>query len=95
MVVRNTLIACGAHVLRFNGQSWLENSGLYPSNPDSGSEQRYAYGPDSAARHIAEAERRALTVRIVRDPALAFDIDVADDLATLDALDAPRPTPTS
>jgi RHS repeat-associated protein len=52
VVVSNTLIACGAHVLRFNGQSWLENSGLYPSNPDSGSEQRYAYGPDSALQIV-------------------------------------------
>jgi len=51
----------------------------------------FAYGPDSAARHVAEAERRGLTVRIVRDPALAFDVDLADDLAALDAL---RPTPT-
>lgn len=46
----------------------------------------FAYGPDSAARHIAEAERHSLTVRIVRDPALAFDVDLADDLAALDAL---------
>ena len=46
----------------------------------------FAYGPDSAARHVAEAERRSLTVRIVRDAALGFDVDVADDLAALDAL---------
>jgi 2-phospho-L-lactate guanylyltransferase len=46
----------------------------------------FAYGPDSAARHTAEAERHSLTVRIVRDPALAFDVDLADDLAALDAL---------
>jgi 2-phospho-L-lactate guanylyltransferase len=46
----------------------------------------FAYGPNSAARHVAEAERRALTVRIVRDAALGFDVDVADDLAALEAL---------
>jgi 2-phospho-L-lactate guanylyltransferase len=45
----------------------------------------FAYGPDSAARHADEARRRALTVRIVRDPALGFDIDLAVDLAALEA----------
>jgi 2-phospho-L-lactate guanylyltransferase (CobY/MobA/RfbA family) len=45
----------------------------------------FAYGPDSAARHADEARRRALTVRIVRDPALGFDIDLAVDLASLEA----------
>jgi 2-phospho-L-lactate guanylyltransferase len=43
----------------------------------------YAYGPGSFARH-AEASRRAgLTVRVVRDPALAFDVDVPEDLVRL------------
>lgn len=51
----------------------------------------FAYGPGSAARHADEARRRALTVRIVHDPALAFDVDVAADLR---ALDARRGTPT-
>ena len=46
----------------------------------------FAYGPGSAARHTAQAQRRALTVRIVRDPALGFDVDLADDLAALDVL---------
>jgi len=50
----------------------------------------FAYGPDSAARHAEEARRRALTVRIVHDRALGFDVDVAADLAELEAL---RPTP--
>jgi len=52
----------------------------------------FAYGPDSAARHAEDARRRALTVRIVRDPALGFDIDVAADLTELEAL---RRAPTS
>jgi 2-phospho-L-lactate guanylyltransferase len=51
----------------------------------------FAYGPGSAARHAEEARRRGLTVRIVSDPSLAFDVDVADDLIALDAL---RGTPT-
>jgi 2-phospho-L-lactate guanylyltransferase len=46
----------------------------------------FAYGPGSAARHAEEARRRSLTVRIVRDPELGFDVDLADDLAALDAL---------
>ena len=45
----------------------------------------FAYGPDSAARHAEEARRRALVVRIVRDAALAFDVDLAADLAELEA----------
>jgi 2-phospho-L-lactate guanylyltransferase len=52
----------------------------------------FAYGPDSAARHAEEARRRSLTVRIVRDDALGFDVDVAADLTALDALrQAPTP----
>jgi 2-phospho-L-lactate guanylyltransferase (CobY/MobA/RfbA family) len=57
----------------------------------------FAYGPDSAARHAREAARRSLTVRILRDAALAFDVDTAADLDALDALrptPAPTPTPT-
>jgi 2-phospho-L-lactate/phosphoenolpyruvate guanylyltransferase len=50
----------------------------------------FAYGPDSAARHADEARRRSLTVRIVRDDALGFDVDLAADLA---ALEARRRTP--
>lgn len=43
----------------------------------------FAYGPGSAARHIIAAEACGLTVRIVRDPDLAFDVDIEDDLAAL------------
>ncbi len=46
----------------------------------------FSYGPGSAARHIAEARRRGLDVRVLRDPALGFDVDVEDDLRTLEAL---------
>jgi 2-phospho-L-lactate guanylyltransferase len=45
----------------------------------------FAYGLGSAARHIAEAQRSGLEVRIVRDFALAFDVDTPDDLARLAA----------
>jgi len=51
---------------------------------------RFAYGPQSAARHTAEAERCGLEVRLVRDPALAFDVDVPADYAALrDLTDEP------
>jgi 2-phospho-L-lactate guanylyltransferase len=46
----------------------------------------FAYGPDSAARHADEARRRSLTVRIVHDAELGFDVDLAADLATLERL---------
>jgi 2-phospho-L-lactate guanylyltransferase len=45
----------------------------------------FSYGPGSAARHIEEARRRALDVRVLRDPALGFDVDIEDDLHLLDA----------
>jgi 2-phospho-L-lactate guanylyltransferase len=43
----------------------------------------FAYGPGSAARHVAEAERRGLAVRHVEDPDLAFDVDLPTDLEML------------
>jgi 2-phospho-L-lactate guanylyltransferase len=46
----------------------------------------FSYGPGSAARHIDEARRRGLDVRVLRDPALGFDVDIEDDLHLLDAL---------
>ncbi len=39
------------------------------------------YGPGSAERHWAEAERRDLDVRLVHDQLLGWDVDVAEDLA--------------
>jgi 2-phospho-L-lactate guanylyltransferase len=41
---------------------------------------RFAYGPGSFARHAAEARRCGLSLRIVRDRALAWDVDQPDDL---------------
>jgi 2-phospho-L-lactate/phosphoenolpyruvate guanylyltransferase len=45
----------------------------------------FAYGPGSFRRHISAAHRAGLAVRVVRDPALGFDVDVPADLATLTA----------
>lgn len=47
---------------------------------------RFAYGPGSFDRHRAEVEVRHLSAAVVRDPALAFDIDTPDDLADLAVL---------
>jgi len=41
---------------------------------------RFQYGPGSFARHLAEAGRLGLAVRIVRDRSLAWDVDVPEDL---------------
>lgn len=46
---------------------------------------RFSYGPGSFRRHADEARRLGLGLRVVRDPDLAFDVDVPEDLATLDA----------
>lgn len=42
---------------------------------------RFAYGPGSFARHRAEADRLGLELRVLREPRLAWDVDVPDDLA--------------
>jgi 2-phospho-L-lactate guanylyltransferase len=46
---------------------------------------RFAYGPGSFARHVAEAERLGLEIRVLRAPDLVVDIDIADDLHHLDS----------
>jgi 2-phospho-L-lactate guanylyltransferase len=43
----------------------------------------FAYGPGSFRRHAALARRAGLAVRVVRDPALGFDVDLPADLAAL------------
>jgi 2-phospho-L-lactate/phosphoenolpyruvate guanylyltransferase len=41
---------------------------------------RFQYGPGSFARHRAEAHRLGLAIRVVREPALTWDVDVPADL---------------
>jgi 2-phospho-L-lactate guanylyltransferase len=43
----------------------------------------FAYGPGSFRRHAAEARRLGLGFRVVRDPALAYDVDAPEDLTAL------------
>jgi 2-phospho-L-lactate guanylyltransferase len=44
---------------------------------------RFAYGQGSFRRHAAEARRLAVGFRVVRDRALAYDVDIPDDLTLL------------
>jgi 2-phospho-L-lactate guanylyltransferase len=43
----------------------------------------FSYGPGSFARHCAAARRAGLTVRVVHDDTLGFDIDGPEDLAVV------------
>jgi 2-phospho-L-lactate guanylyltransferase len=53
----------------------------------------FAYGPGSFRRHAAAARARGLAVRVVRDPDLAFDVDVPEDLVALGLVPVPAPAP--
>jgi len=44
-----------------------------------------AYGPGSFRRHAAAGHAAGLAVRVVRDAALGFDVDLPADLAALAA----------
>jgi 2-phospho-L-lactate guanylyltransferase len=44
---------------------------------------RFAYGPGSFARHQAEARRLGLTLRVVHEPSLGWDVDIPADLTSL------------
>jgi 2-phospho-L-lactate guanylyltransferase len=44
----------------------------------------FSYGQGSFIRHCEHAQALGLTVRIVHDPSLSFDVDVPEDLARLD-----------
>jgi len=41
---------------------------------------RFSYGPGSFARHIAETTRLDVALRVLREPLLAWDVDVPGDL---------------
>ena len=41
----------------------------------------FGYGPGSFRRHAAEGRRLGLSVRVVREPRLGWDVDIPDDLA--------------
>lgn len=41
---------------------------------------RFAYGPGSFARHTAEVHRLGIPLRTIREPELAWDVDVPSDI---------------
>ncbi len=43
----------------------------------------FSYGPGSFARHLDEAGRIGLPIRVVRSTRLSWDVDVPDDLAAV------------
>lgn len=54
----------------------------------------YRFGPDSFARHCAEAQAAGASLEICTGPGLALDLDLPEDLELL-RTGAPGPTPTS
>jgi len=46
----------------------------------------FAYGPGSFTRHVAEAERLGLALRVEREQRLGWDVDLPADLVTPDWL---------
>lgn len=51
---------------------------------------RFAFGPGSFDRHLAEAQRLAIPLRIVDDPSFGWDVDEPADLSVFDIRAAPR-----
>ncbi len=47
---------------------------------------RFAYGPGSCERHVAEAERLGLTIEVMQHRVFSVDLDVPDDIASVWAL---------
>ena len=45
------------------------------------------FGPESLAKHLAEARRRSVACRVVRNPRIELDIDDEEDLRTFLAMD--------
>lgn len=73
-----------AHLAGFDGVT------LVPDRRDDGTNVielptdagfRFAYGPGSFARHLAECHRLELAVRVVREPFLSYDVDWPSDLS--------------
>jgi 2-phospho-L-lactate guanylyltransferase len=70
-------------VRRFPGVTLVpdrEDDGTNVIGVPTGARFVFSYGPGSLARHITEARRLRLGVRIVRDTLLSWDVDVPADL---------------
>ncbi len=70
-------------VARFDGVTLVpdrRHDGTNVACVPSGGGFRFSYGPGSLARHQGEARRLGLPVRIMREPLLAWDVDLPADL---------------
>lgn len=52
-VASESMIGIAGHVLRFNGQIWMDNCTLHLNSVQSGIQQRYAYGDDVVIQVLA------------------------------------------
>jgi 2-phospho-L-lactate guanylyltransferase len=92
-VVAHADLPHAARLGRFAGDAAQPIVAMVPCHRDDGTPVlsvptsmpfEFAYGPGSFRRHVAIARQHGLGVRVVRDPDLAFDVDVPDDLLALD-----------
>ncbi|MDQ0468507.1 RHS repeat domain-containing protein [Labrys wisconsinensis] len=65
-IADNSQIACAGHMLRFNGEGWMENSALSLPSVPSGQQQRYAYGSDVAVQILSAGNGQgAVSARVL------------------------------
>jgi 2-phospho-L-lactate guanylyltransferase len=83
------------HALDLSWVGEAEGVTLVPDRHDDGTNVasvptgqgfRFAYGPGSFSRHVTEAQRLGLALRIEREPRLGWDVDLPADLVTPDWL---------
>ena len=60
-----------------------ESSGTNALGVGASQRFRFRFGPDSFAKHLAEARRRRLRVRVLHSAGLACDVDTPDDYRAL------------
>lgn len=94
--VRRVIVA-HADLARARALAWVADFAgvtLVPDRQDNGTNVicvpvaprfTFSYGPGSFSRHVGETRRLGLPLRVVREPALAHDIDLPSDLATCPA----------
>jgi 2-phospho-L-lactate guanylyltransferase len=81
--LRALLVLAGdAEVVLAPSRDGRGTNGLYTRPPDA---LHYAFGPNSCAEHLAQAETTGLRARLCRTPGFAFDVDTPADLAALRA----------
>ena len=60
-----------------------ESSGTNALGVAASQRFRFSFGPDSFAKHLAEARRRRMRVLVLHSAGLAFDVDTPEDYRTL------------